>query len=100
MGTAISKNGEPAGRQVLGLKRENQHQGQQQRSDHHRMKLWQERLFEPVLAVDRSSAERVSQPAVSGMTMNTTTEVISTFGGTTTLATPQRNITRARRPPA
>ncbi len=36
---------------------------------------------------------RVSQPAASGITMNTTTEVMSTFEGTTTLATPHRNIT-------
>ena len=42
---------------------------------------------------DFSSTVRVSQPAASGMTMNTTTEVMSTFAGTTTFATPHRNIT-------
>src|SRR5436190_23342132 len=42
---------------------------------------------------DLSKSVRVNQPAVSGITMKTTTDVISTFAGTTTCATPQRNIT-------
>src|SRR5665213_576778 len=42
---------------------------------------------------DLSNSVRVSQAAAKGITMNTTTEVINTLGGTTTFATPHRNIT-------
>ena len=50
-------------------------------------------LPEEFPGVEHFPTVRVNQPAVSGMTMNTTTEVISTLAGTTTCATPQRNIT-------
>jgi hypothetical protein len=40
-----------------------------------------------------SNQVRVTHPAVNGMTMKTTTEVINTFAGTTTCATPHKNIT-------
>src|SRR4030095_12431457 len=42
---------------------------------------------------DLSKTILVSQPAVKGMTRKTTTDVIKTFAGTTTCATPQRNMT-------
>src|SRR5512141_1356901 len=45
------------------------------------------------LPCDLRSAVRVSHPAANGITINTTTDVISTLAGTTTCATPHRNIT-------
>ncbi len=45
------------------------------------------------LPCDLSKSALVSQPAASGITMKTTTEVIRTLLGTTTFATPHRNIT-------
>lgn len=53
---------DPSGRQVLRLESEDQHEGQEQRADHDRMKLWQETPLKPFRTV-RSEEQGACQPS-------------------------------------
>ena len=55
--------------------------------------LGRKRFSNHSLSWDFNKAVRVRYPAAKGITMNTTTEVMSTLDGTTTSATPRRNMT-------
>jgi hypothetical protein len=59
----------------------------------YRVKHGQELLLKPSFPYFFNKTDRVIKPAIKGITINTTTDVISTLEGTMTSATPRRNIT-------